>query len=197
MLISLFPPIVFFAAPKTGSVSIETAFAPHFDIVMSKNPRLKHMSVRAYDASFGNFVSGRFPRDPVKLAVMREPLDWLLSWWRYRMRPGIDGQPNSTKGVSANEFVLSYMSEEPAPYAKVGSQWTFLHNRAGRLGVDKLYRFDDLATLVGYLNKRLGVDVAIAHLNASPPAAGSVAPEVVAAYRRYAAKEFMLYEGLG
>lgn len=196
MLISRFPPIVFFAVPKTGSVSIETAFAPHFDMVMSKNPSLKHMPVRTYDASLSNFVSRRVAKDPVKLAVMREPLDWILSWWRYRMRPEIDGKPNSTKGVTADEFILSYMSDEPAPYAQIGSQHAFLHNKAGELGVDKLYRFDDLASLVAYLNKRLRVDVSIAHLNASPLVTDAVSPDVADTYRRYAAKEYTLYESL-
>lgn len=196
MLISRFPPIVFFAVPKTGSVSIETAFAPHFDMVMSKNPSLKHMPVRTYEASLQNFVSRRVAKDPVRLAVMREPLDWLLSWWRYRMRPEIDGMPNSTKGVSPDVFIRSYISDDPAPYAQVGSQHAFLQNKAGELGVDKLYRFDDLAGLTAYLNKRLRVDVAIAHLNASPLAAGEVSPDMAAAYRRHAAAEFALYESL-
>ena len=92
MLISRFPPIVFFAVPKTGSVSIETAFAPYFDMVMSKNPNLKHMPVRTYEASLANFVTRRVAKDPEKIAVMREPLDWVLSWWRYRMRSELEGK---------------------------------------------------------------------------------------------------------
>lgn len=196
MLISRFPPIVFFAVPKTGSVSIETAFAPHFDMVMSKNPSLKHMTVRTYDASLRHFVSRRVAKDPVKLAVVREPLDWILSWHRYRTRPEIDGKPASSRGVSADDFILSYMSDDPAPYARVGSQYEFLHNKAGDLGVDQLYRFDDLSPLVANLNKRLRVDVAIDHLNASPKTADVVSPDVVAAYRSFAAKEFALYESV-
>lgn len=196
MLISRFPPIVFFAVPKTGSVSIETAFAPHFDMVMSKNPSLKHMTVRTYDASLRHFVSRRVAKGPVKLAVVREPLDWILSWHRYRTRPEIDGKPASSRGVSADDFVLSYMSEEPAPYARIGSQYEFLHNKAGDLGVDQLYRFDDLSPLVAYLNKRLRVDVSIDHLNASPTVTDVVSPDVAAAYRAYAAKDFALYESV-
>ncbi len=197
MLVSRFPPIVFFAVPKTGSVSIETAFAPHFDMVMSKNPSLKHMTVRTYDASLRHFVSRRVAKDPVKLAVVREPLDWILSWYRYRTRSEIDGKPASSKGVSADDFILSYMSDDPAPYARIGSQHEFLHNKAGELGVDQLYRFDNLAPLIAYLNKRLRVDVTIDHLNASPKSAELVSPEIAAAYRRYAAKEFTLYESVG
>jgi len=196
MLISRFPPIVFFAVPKTGSVSIETAFAQHFDMVMSKNPSLKHMTVRTYDASLRHFVSRRVAKDPVKLAVVREPLDWILSWHRYRTRPEIDGKPASSRGVSADDFILSYMSEEPAPYARIGSQYEFLHNKVGDLGVDQLYRFDDLSPLVAYLNKRLRVDVSIDHLNASPKVTDVVSPDVAAAYRAYAAKDFALYESV-
>lgn len=196
MLISRFPPIVFFAVPKTGSVSVETAFAPHFDMVMSKNPNLKHMTVRTYDASLRHFVSRRVAKDPLKLAVVREPLDWILSWHRYRMRPEIDGKPASSKGVSADDFILSYMSDEPQPYAQIGGQHSFLTNKAGELGVDKLFRFDDLGTLVAYLNKRLRVDVSIDHLNASPKPADDVSADVAEAYRIYAAKEFALYESV-
>lgn len=196
MLISRFPPIVFFAVPKTGSVSVETAFAPHFDMVMSKNPNLKHMTVRTYDASLRHFVSRRVAKDPLKLAVVREPLDWILSWHRYRMRPEIDGKPTSSKGVSVDDFIQSYMSDEPQPYAQIGGQHSFLINKAGELGVDKLFRFDDLGTLVAYLNKRLRVDVSIDHLNASPKPADEVSADVAEAYRIYAAKEFALYESV-
>lgn len=196
MLISRFPPIVFFAVPKTGSVSVETAFAPHFDMVMSKNPNLKHMTVRTYDASLRHFVSRRVAKDPLKLAVVREPLDWILSWHRYRMRPEVDGKPASTKGVSADDFILSYMSDDPAPYAQVGSQHNFLTNKVGDLGVDQLFRFEDLGKLVAYLNKRLRVNVAIDRLNVSPKRADVVSADVVQAYRRYAAKEFTLYESV-
>ena len=196
MLISRFPPLVVFAVPKTGSVSIETAFAPHFDMVMSKNPNLKHMPVRTYEASLQNFVTRKVAKNPEKIAVVREPLDWILSWWRYRMRPEIDGKPNSTKGVSADDFILSYMSDEPATYANVGSQHAFLHNKAGELGVDRLFRFDDLSALVSYLNMRLRVEVTIAHLNASPANDRGVSPDVADAYRRYAAKEYALYESV-
>ena len=197
MLISRQPPLVFFAVPKTGSVSIETAFAPHFDMVMSKHPNLKHMPVRTYEASLRNFVGRRVAKDPVKIAVVREPLDWILSWRRYRMRPEIDGKPNSTKGVSADDFILSYMADKPAPYADVGSQHRFLHNKAGELGVDKLFRFDDLGVLVAYLNKRLRVNVEIGRLNASPKPDDIVSSNVADAYRRYAAKEFDLYNSVG
>lgn len=196
MLISRFPPLIFFAVPKTGSVSIETAFAPHFDMVMSKNPNLKHMPVRTYEASLHNFVSRKVAKSPERIAVVREPLDWILSWWRYRMRPELEGKPNSTSGVTADEFILSYISDAPAPYADLGSQHTFLHNKAGDLGVDRLFRFDDLGALVAYLNKRLRVTVELEHLNASPVASSAVSSDVADAYRRYAAKEYTLYESV-
>ena len=105
MLISKRPPIVFFAVPKTASVSIETAFAPHFDMVMSKHPSLKHMKVRIYEASPANFVTRRVAKSPVRIAVMRKPFDWILSWYRYRARPENDGAENSSKGVSVDEFI--------------------------------------------------------------------------------------------
>ena len=112
------------------------------------------------------------------------------------MRPEIDGKPNSTKGVSADAFLQSYMSEDPAPYADIGSQHSFLSNKAGELGVDRLFRFEDLGALVAYLNKRLRTDVAVGRLNASPACVADLSAETAAAYRRHAAKDFALYESL-
>ena len=197
MLISKRPPIVFFAVPKTASVSIETAFAPHFDMVMSKHPSLKHMNVRIYEASLANFVTRRVAKSPVRIAVMREPFDWILSWYRYRARPENDGAENSSKGVSADEFIRSYISDDPAPWAQVGSQYTFVTNKHDELGVDRLYRFDDLPRLAGFLNKRLGQNVSLGRINISPQIGDDVSEETKRAYRDFASKDFDLFESLG
>ena len=47
------------------------------------------------------------------IGVMREPRDWLGSWYRYRQRPGIPDKRRSTAGMSFDAFVEAYCTEKP------------------------------------------------------------------------------------
>ena len=44
--------------------------------------------------------------------MIREPVSWLSSWYRYRLREEIAGRPNSTRGRSFDEFVAEWLEEE-------------------------------------------------------------------------------------
>ncbi|MCP4825931.1 MAG: hypothetical protein GY892_17735 [Shimia sp.] len=81
MLISTQKHFVFAANTKTASTSLEHVLLPYSDIVYDGNPEVKHMRLSAAQLKHPDlFESG----DYFVFGVMRDPLEWIASWFRYR-----------------------------------------------------------------------------------------------------------------
>lgn len=151
--------LVLLAVPKTGTQAYESLLADDADVILKHPPGLKHMPVQKFKRRFEPLLdpdgSGRFET----AAVIREPLDWLGSWYRYRSRPQLLNHPNSTAGVSFDAFVEGYLLDEPPDFARVGAQARFVSNGQGQVLVPHLFAFERPSTLRGFLAKRLGRDI--------------------------------------
>lgn len=159
--------LVFFAVPKTGSTAIEAALRPHATVLIASPPRLKHMTPRAFRRDIAPLL-GRDLDGYATAAIIREPLSWLGSWYRYRSRDALAGSPNSTRGVSFAAFVESYLSPDPMPCAKLSSQAAMLEDGAGEAPVDHLFRYEAMDRFWEFAAGR-GVRVRRTRtLNASP-----------------------------
>ena len=192
MIVSLTAGIAYLAMPKTGSTAIESVLAPECDIVMSGHPKLKHMRLRRFE---------RFVRPLLKdaqvetVAVIREPLDWLGSWYRYRARPQIAGSPNSTAGIGFDRFVRDWLSRTPPPHARVGRPADFLAAPQGGPGLAHLFRYDDFAALEALLSERFGRALALPRHNVSPVMDLALTPETRARAMAALAEDYAIYEG--
>lgn len=160
--------LAYLAVPKTATTSIEDALADYASAIFLDPPGLKHSNVRKFNRKLRPIFEQSGKPSLETVAVIREPVDWLQSWFRYRQRPFLHGKRNSTAGMSFADFVTGYLDDTPADYARIGSQAAFLTNDAGQLLVDHLFSYDRLEELVGFVTTRLGVDpVALDHLNQS------------------------------
>ncbi|MGP1355487.1 gamma-glutamyl kinase [Roseicyclus sp.] len=189
--------LVLMAVPKTGTTALEAAFLPHADAAFLNPPALKHATVRRWRAQ----VSALFEAEgapPMELvAVMREPVDWLSSWYRYRARPARIGRPQSTAGIGFAEFCEDWLADDPPEHARVGRQSRFLSDEDGLLGVDRLFRYDRLGEAVAYLEERLSVSVTLGRRNVSPEGPATELPDAtLARLRRGAAADFALWDDL-
>ena len=86
VLISVKKRFVFVANSKTASTSIEQSLGQVAEIQKSGNPAWKHMPLKTirkeYDFLFGQEA---YPFDSFfRFGVIRDPADWLMSWYRYR-----------------------------------------------------------------------------------------------------------------
>jgi hypothetical protein len=79
--------LVLLAVPKTGTTALEAAFGPWADGAFLNPPRLKHMTLRRYRRQLAPILEQEDGPPLEVMAVMREPVDWLSSWYRYRSRP--------------------------------------------------------------------------------------------------------------
>ncbi|WP_415402826.1 gamma-glutamyl kinase [Tateyamaria sp. SN3-11] len=196
MLVFYKAKLAFLSVPKTGTTAYEAALRPHADLVISQPPMLKHAPVYRYN----RFVRPMFLKlcdvELEVMAVMREPISWLGSWWRYRQRDFMKGKPNATHGISFDEFVLAYMKGQKPSFADVGSQFKFLETQPNGTGVTHLFKYEDQPRLQTFLTERLGVEFELEQANVSPSVPLELSEEVEARFRRKFAEEFTLYDSI-
>ena len=189
--------LVLLCVPKTGTTAYQTALGPHAAMVVRDPPELKHAPVfrynRFYRPALEKFIDA--PLDVV--AVMREPVDWLGSWYRYRRRPFTKGQRTSTHDVTFDEFIDAYTRGDKPPFANVGSQAKFLEPQKNGTAVTHLFRYEDQEGLRRFLQDRLAVTFETVQENASPDMPLDLSAETEAKLRRKCADEFALWDGIG
>lgn len=185
--------LVLLAVPKTGTTALERALLPRASAAILDPPGLKHCSARRYRSEVEPWITrgGAEPHETV--AVIREPVDWLGSWYRYRQRPQIRGLETSTEGVSFDAFVTAWMAPEPPAWARVGSQARFLTGGRGRLLVRYLFRYEDYDHLLAFFADRLGTPVAPPRVNVSPRIGLALSADVEDRLRQHAARDFELW----
>lgn len=183
--------LVVLAVPKTGTTALEMVLGPKADVTILNPPGLKHCTVRKYRRELSDFFEQKGKRPLELLAVMREPVSWLGSWYRYRSRPALTGQPNSTENVDFEGFVAAYLTDPQPPFARIGSQAQFLEG-----GVDHLFRHDDTAGLLAFLENRLSTRIELPQANVSPKGDTELSNRMRRELEEKRAKDFEIWRGL-
>lgn len=158
---------VFLATTKTGSTSIQRAFRRYASLEVRRPPKMKHMPVRAFNAAWVPvFEFHGFPRESYELlAVVRHPVDWTASWWRYRSRPELRGEPTWTGETSFEEFAEKILARE----LRLGGHGRFVTDETGKVAVERVYRYEHLEEMVAWMADRLGIETpTLPRTNASP-----------------------------
>lgn len=196
MLVFAKQKLVLLAVPKTGTTALEGALLPHASAAILDPPGLKHVSVSRYRAALEPFFTQRGRRPLELMAIMREPVDWLGSWYRYRRRRGLSGHENSTESVSFDDFVEAWLRDRPPAFANVGSQARFLGGGTGACAVPHLFRFDRIERAVRFLETRLDTKLTLERRNVSPPMELSLSPGMLDRLRAERPEEFELWDRL-
>ena len=104
------------------------------------------------------------------VALIREPVSWLYSWYRFRARNALRTQKHihCTSHVTFGEFVEAYLANPQPAFARVGSQSEFLTDEDGNLGVDHLFAYEKVQALVTFFSERVGWRLALRSINESP-----------------------------
>src|SRR6478735_4038281 len=119
---------VLLALPKTASTSLERALTPYATEVVGSPPGRKHLPARGFVHTKAHELAEQgHPRESYELVAMfREPIAWLESWWRYRAR---EDSRQSTADMTFEEFALHYLAgHDDAPVPK-GRPARFIHAR--------------------------------------------------------------------
>ncbi|WP_027258890.1 hypothetical protein [Leisingera aquimarina] len=184
------------SVPKTGTTAFQAALRNRADLVISDPPELKHAPLYRYNRWIRPMFEKVCGAELEVAAVMREPVSWLGSWYRYRQRPALDGNPNSTKDVGFDDFLHAYCKGKPPAFANVGSQAKFLEAQPNGCKVSHLFRYEDQDALKQFLELRLDVEIRLKRKNVSPQASLTLSPEAQNHVRRKRAAEFELYDSI-
>jgi hypothetical protein len=188
--------LVFLSVPKTGTTAYQHALKDRADMIIFDPPELKHAPVYRYNRFFHPMFTKACKADMELMAVMRDPISWLGSWFRYRQRPFVRGHANATHGLSFDDFVRAYCEDSPPAFARVGSQAKFLEPRPNGVQVKYLFPYEDPARLHEFLNDRLGISLETTQMNVSPAMDLPLSSDVETLLRDRRSEEFELYESI-
>ena len=196
MLIFFDQRLVFLATPKAGSTAIEAALGSLATAVIQRPTLLKHTNADAFARFLGPYLQEAAGARFTVTALMREPLAWLGSWYRFGQRDDAISPARQTRDVTFDEFVRAWCRETPPEFAQVGRQSDFLQS-GGRLAVDRLFRYEDIDSFVHFLEDSLDCVITLPRLNVSPDANMDLSPAAHDLLRRTAAADFALYDRIG
>jgi hypothetical protein len=189
---------VFLAMRKCASTAIENAIRPYGQIQMGGPPEFKHITYGRFHAHLAPLLKDLgYARDSYEVICMvREPVDWLGSWWRYRSREDLSDPKRKrhvdyTGDMTFDEFVDTFIAGE---IRRVRSQAEFARAPDGSIGVDRVYRYENLGELISWLEARVGSELSLEHINVSPKRAVNLAPARRAALEEHLAEDFTLYD---
>jgi len=200
MLLAPAQGFVFLAAPKTGSTAIERAFLSYSQVILRGNPGFKHTRYDGFQRFLQPFLAANgYPRDSYEVVcVVREPIDWLSSWWRYRSReelanPSHPNHRNYAGHASFEQFARAYM-KGGEQFARVGRPSRFVRPHPGESEVDRVFRYERLDLLVDFLYKKIGEEVEVGVKNVSPRISFSLSEGCERELREFFAPEYYIYE---
>ncbi len=130
------------------------------------------------------------------IAVIREPISWLGSWYRYRRRAFMRGKPNATHDMTFDAFVKAHCQDKVPGFANVGTQAKFIEPRPNGVAVSRLFRYEDPDTLLAFLQSRLSTSISLERLNVSPDMDLTLSAETDALMRHKCAEDFAIHDSI-
>jgi hypothetical protein len=189
--------LVFLANTKTGSTSVESALAPLAHVALQRPHELMHLSARGYRDSIAPLLErlggGRFRT----VALMRDPVDWLGSWFRTRCRDDIAPAERVPGDTDFSRFVEAYLSGVPPAWARLVSQAEFLCGEDGAVLADRIFRYERIGAFLHHLEDTFGCEITLPRLNVSPPRGLGLRDDLRRALLDRFAPDYAIYDSLG
>lgn len=161
---------IFLSNTKTASTSIESILRKHCNITLDRPPSVKHMSYRKICKNF-NFLFSKpgFEIDTFyKFGVIREPIDWVISWFNYRSRQEIaDPQHKQHKNYLGNTNFEEYI--DLLDKGLLAPQSNLFLDKNGKDAMNFIIRYENLEEDFNYVMKQIGLkeELTIPHKNKS------------------------------
>lgn len=167
MLISLKKRFLFICNTKAASTSIEASLQHLSDVIHTGTPALKHIAYRdvlkEYQTLFTE--SGKTPDTLFRFGVMRDPISWISSWFRYRR--GNEVQAPLPAEMSFREFWQNNDWNITRHNGTRYLQRTCFEDDFGRISMDFLIRYEELPIGFKEVMQSIGVDAVLPRLNQS------------------------------
>lgn len=141
MLIFWDQKLVFLATPKAGSTAVRSALESLASAAIQRPAPLKHADIRTFRRHIGPWIGEQAGGAFSTVALMREPVDWLRSWYRFRLRDDLDGPLHQMNDVSFAQFASDYAQDGGPSRMGIGRQCDFLID--GEHRVDRIFRYEN------------------------------------------------------
>jgi len=181
--------LAFLAVPKTGTTAYEIALRNEADIIFAK--RRKHMTAGQFQRRMMPFLKGFYDLEPERMAIMRDPIEQIRSWYRYR---SATKRKNNVAGRSFDEFVLATLQDPQPPFAAIGSQYGFLTMVDDSIPLEHLFAYETQKVARRWWEERVETHLKFPRKDVSPDAPAPLSPHVEAKLRAARAPEFALYD---
>ena len=202
VLISLEYKFIFVANSKTASTSVESVLAKYADIKEKVDPRKKHQTCSQILNNYKEMLDAAGGADDFfKFGIMRKPIDWLYSWYRYRsgnegIEAAIDEELSFEEFFYRGDWNIWLDRENKVP--RLQSRH-FISEIDGDLLVDKILKFENLnhelnATLA-HLNLPIEEKLPVKNKSRIEKRL-DLSPEFEMQLKRHFSKDIEIYEAL-
>ncbi len=188
--------LVFLATPKAGSSAVEAALEPLAAVAMQRPADLKHMNAQDYQRHIAPYLTARTGARFSTVALMREPIGWLRSWYRFRLRDDADTPGHPMRALNFDAFARDYAADTPPAHADIGSQSAILTGPDGAPLVDRIFRYENMDAFVHFLEDQLDCAITLPRVNVPPAVDVQLSPETEARLQQVMAADFALYNTL-
>lgn len=188
--------LAFLATPKTGSTAIEVALEPLASVAMQRPESLKHLNSGQYRNHLAPLLAAQAGEAFTTIALMRDPLGWLRSWYRFYLRDELDEYAQELRARGFEAFARDYIEDHPSLRA-VGTQSDFLTDLTGRPMVDRIFRYEQIEVFLHYLEDRLDCAITLPRVNVPPAVDVQLSQQTEADLRAAMNRDFLLYDSLG
>jgi hypothetical protein len=189
---------VFLASSKSGSTAIERSFAPHAQVILKGPPRLKHTNAASFQRHIEPLLRKHgWERDGYEVVtIVREPIDWLASWWRYRSREQLKEATDRRRRRYVGDMSFEEWARRQldAGMPGIGRFSRFVSTPDGDLGVDRIWRYEHIDDARRWMSERVGKNVKLRRANVSPPRDHDLSAELRQRLEAYYEPEYRLYE---
>jgi hypothetical protein len=197
--------LVILSQAKTGSVALENAVLHHTDWAIRRPGPLKHMTYGMFRERFAPLLEelgGLRRGDYEVVAVMRQPLDWFGSLYRFNTRETWGSEAERQTRYLGDLSFEDYIKEVCKPYRArtrqidSGSPCRVALDTDRTIGVDRIFPYEDLSGLIGMIEKKIGETLTLKRANVSPTRDMGLSAETRARFETTYALETALHASL-
>lgn len=146
--------LIFICPPKTGTTSLRNALKDQPGVEIFRGP-LRHMQFK----ECLSVVKKEKLSDYETCAVIRHPVDKLISWFQYRSRPQLAGKPRYVGDMSFKEFIKSHKGD-----FKNYSDKRFVEHEEQECSL--IFKYENFGLFLNFFNFHYP-DIGLSHLNQS------------------------------
>ncbi|RNF33816.1 sulfotransferase family 2 domain-containing protein [Paracoccus methylarcula] len=186
--------LVFLATPKAGSTAIAMALESLATTSIQRPATMKHTDIATFHRHVSPWLTAQAGESFTTVALMRDPVEWLRSWYRFRLRDDLDDPEHLMEGVSFARFAEEYATAGGPQSLGIGDQSSFLQHDGH--AVDRIFRYENIDIFVEFLEDRLDCAVELPRANVPPAVDVDLLPEQEQKLRRAMQADLDLYATL-